>query len=299
MNRPRRPAAVSPAALAVAAGLLVLAAADAHAEAQRFDATALKIERLRGEIDIAVGGTGIEVETRTIEGDAQELTVQREGDAVVIRQRSDSYATWFSFGWFGDSDEGGRHVVTVRLPEGTPVSVEGFIGRARIGDIRSALSFGGFSAEADIGDVKAAAIRIAGDGKVRIETVETGARLNIAGDGEISIGDAGSVDLAGDGRARIGAIDGGLKIDVAGDGDVEAQRVNGPFEVSVAGDARVMVAEGRADPLRVSVAGSADINFGGTASTAKVSGFGDGKVRVRVVEGPVDTSGMITFRTGD
>jgi hypothetical protein len=120
----------------------------------------------------------------------------------------------------------------------------------------------------------------------------TRARLRVeqAGSGEIRTGAAGQADLtvAGDGRILAGAVSGPLAAVSSGSGDVTVASAAGTADLRVGGTGDVAVNGGAISRLKVSIAGSGDIQVRAPAGTLSASVTGSGNVDVASVNGPVE-----------
>jgi hypothetical protein len=61
----------------------------------------------------------------------------------------------------------------------------------------------------------------------------------------------------------------------------------------------VHIANGKADPLKVSMVGGGDFSFGGMAVNPTISAMGSGDVWMRGYTGHLSTSGMADVHVGD
>lgn len=130
-----------------------------------------------------------------------------------------------------------------------------------------------------------ASIATAGAGDVRVEGLKTPAlRLSIAGSSDVRIAGldtesfelriAGSGDVVAAGRAA------SVSVGVSGSGDANLEAlVADDVKVRIAGSGDASVTANRA--LDVSVVGSGDVRYGGTASAVKLSAAGSGTVTKR------------------
>jgi hypothetical protein len=266
------------------------------------------------DVDNFVGTIEIIVEDRnTIEisavGDAEHMepfAVDTSGDTVEISYDEDDFhwndwSTWVS--WWGSHniDIEDYPVVTVRLPEGTPVDIDRLTGDLTVGDLNGPFDLRGVGAlDATIGDVTIANIRVAGAADVELGNVAGNLIISISGAGDVTAGTSRRADVSIHGASdiRLGAIAGGLDVSVAGVGDVRVESVNGPVDISLAGSGDVTINEGRASSFDVSIAGSGDVDFGGTAVDPDISIAGSGHVRIEEYEGRLDHSGMGSVSVG-
>lgn len=111
-----------------------------------------------------------------------------------------------------------------------------------------------------------------------------------AGTGDIIIGPVRSLKTSqsGSGDVVTGPIAEGLSAAVAGSGDLAIASVNGAVEISVAGSGDVAIARGRANTLKVALAGSGDVYFGGEALQADAAIVGSGDIHIGRVRGTIN-----------
>ena len=289
----------------LALALLTLAL-PAGAETKRigpklFEAGALRIVDVIGSIEITVGREPkIEV---LLEGEPRllnDISLRREGDALIILRSKD----WLDFPerqlypW--------RDVypsVTLRLPAGTPVTLEGVIGEARIGDIAAPLEMEVSLLDAEIGDVSEATIKLHGRGDITLGKVAERLSILSTGSSDLTIGDVGEAEIEklGSGDIVLGVIAGGLRYNSAGSGDTRAAGVNGPVEVLINGSGGLRLGGGTAKPLRLRLNGSGDVRFEGLAVNPDVSINGSGSVQIQAHEGTLrlrSFSGAVTYSQG-
>lgn len=134
----------------------------------------------------------------------------------------------------------------------------------------------------------------AGCGDWTIANVKGPLTVRQAGSGDLRAGSSSSADvrIAGSGDVGVGPVAGGLTADVAGSGDVHAPSINGDLKVHVAGSGDVRIDNGRARAMQVSVAGSGDVSFGGTADSLEARVMGSGDVSAGHVTGSLRKSVM-------
>lgn len=145
-----------------------------------------------------------------------------------------------------------------------------------------------------IGRARNVTLGAAGCGDWTVANVQQRLVVNLAGSGDAHAGSAGEAKLrvAGSGDIAAGAVRGRLEADVAGAGNVRVRSVAGPLDVRMAGSGDVVVGEGRAAAMTVSMAGSGNVVFGGVADSLSARIAGSGDVRVREVRGAVRRSVM-------
>jgi hypothetical protein len=145
-----------------------------------------------------------------------------------------------------------------------------------------------------IGRASSVKLGNAGCGDWTVANVEGSMQISQAGSGDTRTGSAGSAKfrVAGSGDVAAAEIKGSLVVDVAGSGDVTAASVSGPLDIHVAGSGDVKVGSGHATTMKVAIAGSGNVNFGGVADSLKASITGPGGIRARRVTGKVAKSVM-------
>ncbi|MDC7682420.1 DUF2807 domain-containing protein [Asticcacaulis sp. BYS171W] len=109
------------------------------------------------------------------------------------------------------------------------------------------------------------------------------------GSGDIIMGPVRSlkVSQSGSGDIVTGPVAEGLSAAQAGSGDMAIASVNGPIEVSLAGSGDVTIARGRAQTLKIAIAGSGDVHFGGEAHAVEAAIVGSGDIYVARSTGSV------------
>ncbi len=137
--------------------------------------------------------------------------------------------------------------LTVRMPRGKAIALEGMIGRTDIGDVQGPL------------DIQATA-----SGDVKCGLV-TSARIAILGSSDVEIA---------------GVVGGPLSVQVQGSGDVEiGGGVVGDLDVSIMGSGDVTF-DGNAERARLSIMGSGDIRVARVVGSLSKSALGSGKIKV-------------------
>jgi hypothetical protein len=202
--------------------------------------------------------------------------------------------------------------------EGQMVGVEG-IGRIAYADLpvitihapMDVRIAAGQAVYGEVGPTRSLDVSLAGCGDWATADVSGRMTADLAGSGDLKGGSSGSlavslagsgdiglsrvsgpadIDLAGSGDVAVGAVGQGLHVRLSGSGDVSAERVDGPIKASVAASGDVVIRDGRASQVGVSVAGSGDFRFGGTADALSATVAGSGDVHVARVNGPVSKS---------
>jgi hypothetical protein len=129
------------------------------------------------------------------------------------------------------------------------------------------------------------AVALSGSGDLALERFETPAlALSISGAGDAVLRDlhtgALSVRIAGSGDVRAGGRADEATLSIAGSGDADLSALSaGTVEVSIAGSGDADVTAERS--LKVRIAGSGDVRYGGGATEVRSSVVGSGSVRAR------------------
>ena len=115
--------------------------------------------------------------------------------------------------------------------------------------------------------------------------------LSFGGSGAVTVGTSRSLDvsLGGSGEVIAGAT-GSLDLSMGGSGEAQIAQVDGDADISIGGSGEVAIRRGRIPNLSISIAGSGDIDFGGTAGDVSVSIAGSGDVRLAEATGAVSRS---------
>lgn len=227
---------------------------------ESFQAREVKVKNVFGRLDVTVveGAGSVEARVTGPQKRLDEVTVRMERGVLVIDQ--DRPRREFSL-----RDRDDMIQVTLTVPAGTALTVADFIGEGQVGDLRGPLTLddmhdGRFTA----GDVSTAKIAIAGDADITLGRVDRDLATTIKGDGHI----------------RSGATTGKVEVKIHGDGEVDLARVQGSLAISIHGRGNIDVAEGRIDPLAVSIVGDGDVTVKGTVGQPSISRIGGGKVTV-------------------
>jgi len=306
------------ATLATGAVGIALIAATAYAQddtgitnygPETFTASGFNVDGFAGTVDLVVEDrTDVEISAHGPAEQMERFRVTTPNGKVEIayaeeKFRWNDWSTWLGW-WHSNNFELEDYpVVTVRLPAGMPVDVDGMTGSFTAGDLDSDLDFSGAGAvEVHIGRLHSADFSVAGAADVTLGDVSGFADVSISGAGDFDVASAegASVSLHGAGHVRFGEIRGGLDISVAGMGEVQAASVDGPVDINLAGTGQVDIDDGRASSFDVSIAGAGDVNFGGTAVDPDISIAGAGDVYIERYEGRLSQSGMgdVTIGSG-
>lgn len=142
-------------------------------------------------------------------------------------------------------------------------------------------------------DIGEGAIGIIHGSRLVMGNVAGGLEVDMSGDADLRVGDAGmvDVDMAGSGDLILGEIDGMLDVSIAGSGLVRAARLDGPMTTRIAGSGAVAVKGGRADQMRAFIDGSGAIFFRGEAVDPELKLYGSGEVHLGSVKGRITRHG--------
>lgn len=272
-------------------------------ETASFTATAVEIDDLIGTLVVEIGaGPQIAYSVEGREADIKLIKARVEGGHLVIEQTGtggNSLIT-LEFDW-GDGETKREGVkVHLTVPEGTPFNIDGLIGEAKFGDLKGPLSIEMAATDLTAGELSEAHVSGAGAGDIDIARVTGAFVLDLAGGGDVRVGDVASatIDIAGAGDVTLGVIGGDFEIDIAGSGDIKAASVNGKVDIDIAGAGDIDIKEGTATSFSVDIAGSGDVKFGGTANNPRVSTFGSGDVWIRAYTGQLNSENG-SLRVGD
>lgn len=254
-----------------------------------------------GTIELIVEDRGdIEISARGPADRMDQFEVDESSDRVEVSYherdfRWNDWSTWL--GWWHNTnyDPADYPFVTVRLPAGTPVDVEGMTGDFTAGDLNSALSFGGAGAvDASFGNLRSMDLAVAGAADVRVGDVSGLAEISVTGSGDVTVGSAenAAITIRGSGDVSFAEVRGGLDLSISGRGNVDVASVNGPVDIRVAGSGDVDIEGGYASSFDVSISGSGDVAFRGMAVNPDVSIAGSGNVYIERYEGHLNHSGM-------
>ena len=184
-------------------------------------------------------------------------------------------------------------VITIAMPRE---------GRAEFDDVRMLISMDDLAGDVvmdacyaygEIGDLEEAAIGIVDGSRLVVGDVRANLEVDLSGDADIRIGNAGAVDVdvSGSGEAVLATVDGMLDVSIAGSGLVRAARLDGPLTTRIAGSGDVYVGAGRADPVKAIIEGSGSVMFEGAVgagadlrlSRSAIARFGSSAGRINKV----------------
>ncbi|MEO1150714.1 MAG: DUF2807 domain-containing protein [Pseudomonadota bacterium] len=134
---------------------------------------------------------------------------------------------------------------------------------------------------------------LTGSGNITARDVGQPVSARITGSGNISLDNIGgdiSTQISGSGQIRARAVAGGATVRISGSGDLDIDRVDGIVDVSIGGNGRVRIDDGRAQDLKVSIAGNGHFTHRGIATNLNASISGNGSIKVARNEGTLKTS---------
>jgi hypothetical protein len=129
----------------------------------------------------------------------------------------------------------------------------------------------------------------AGCGDWRIADVHGPLHLSMSGSGDVrgaATGDA-YIAISGSSDVILGAVNGRLETHTSGSGDIHTASARGGISTKIAGSGDVTVDGGETPNVGVSIAGSGDFRFRGTAGAVNASIAGSGDVDIAHATGPV------------
>lgn len=273
--------------LTIAAAIAAsFAAAHAGERAQSFkDATAISLRDFTGTVEVAVGGTTVDV-TLTDGARTHSVDLSVENGTVVIagEKRPRNFQLYREIDWDQGGDGAFRAYLedyphlAISAPAGTDLAFDDAIVMAAVGSLKSKAEVGGGYVEATFGDMQSADISIGGAGDIAMGAIAGALAVSIGGSGDFEALSAGSADfsIGGSGDIRVGPVAQNADVAIGGSGDVDIASVGGAIEVSIHGSGDVYSGE-IAKGADLSIAGSGDIaldRINGPAA-ATIAGNGD------------------------
>ncbi|MGV6801566.1 MAG: GIN domain-containing protein [bacterium] len=284
------------------------ASATALAQNNEFQgATELNLHDFVANIEINATDTDkINVSIRDTSKGTEPVLVRQKGKTVEIysTKKPDSKKFWRKMNWKLDGNKAFTNymsdypTVTISVPKGTDIILDGLISQLDIGDIDSAFTIdSSIYMNGTVGDLRSADIHITGGGDITFGQVTediTGrisgsgsldfvsaqsAEFKIMGSGDIAIENItqrASATIKGSGDIDIGTIGQIFDIDIAGSGDITAGQIGGGADISIRGSGGVEL-ERINGPVDVAILGNGDIDIKqGRASQLDVSISGSG-----------------------
>jgi hypothetical protein len=272
---------------------------------QTYNANSLKLDDVVGTVRVDVKDSGpMAIQVNGLPERVKKVHVGMKGGTLMVSSESVGtvwdWRHWFDFSR-ANINKPSQLQIHIAVPRGSDVDVDETAGNVTIGNTMGKLKFSvqGHT-ESSIGNVAEADLDMAGSGKLTVGNVTGLARIDTAGSGNIRLGDVGKVnaDIAGSGSITTGAVKGAIDVDIAGSGDFSAASVQGPTSVSIAGSGSVTIAGGEADPLKVEIMGSGNVNFGGVAVNPRIEAMGSGSVKIKSYRGTLQNDGMAKVNIG-
>ena len=270
-----------------------------------FDAQSLRVEGLRGTLNVEVTTSGHQFIV-VIEGDedkVDDIKVRTEGTVLIIEQEGrgrPSLREILTFGFIRFLED--HPDVTVSVPTGAPLTTDDFAGEIQAGDLDAPLVFQGKgSVKGQIGNVTEAYIDLSGSSELVIGKVEGNLLLDLSGSTEIRVASSGpaTIGASGSSEVRIGPVEGGLKIDSSGSTDIRTESVNGPVSIRSSGSGDIDIGGGQADPFVVNVSGAANVSFAGVANDPDIKVSDTANIRIGSITGTLRSSGSGNIVIGD
>ena len=314
------------------AGLFFLAGAAEAATTGplTFDATSVVVDDFIGTLNVAVVDDPEVVLTMTgAEDKLADIAVRLDGSRLVLRRGMG--ATGVSQGL----DSAAYPVIDLRVPAGTPLTIDDMDGKTTIGDLNAPVRIYAASLDATIGDVTTADIDRFGSGDIVLGKVAGALTAMLSGSGDIRVLAAGTVDVKkrgsgdvilgtvsgtvtaemrgsgdiriaaaravdikkrGSGDVDLGQIGGRFDFESAGIGDVDVGSVNGPVTINATSSGKIYIHGGSADPLRLSLAEYSDFTFDGVAVDPDISTSGASIIKLQEYVGDFKASGAGDIR---
>tara|TARA_R110002073_G_scaffold29837_4_gene93603 strand:+ start:8801 stop:9802 length:1002 start_codon:yes stop_codon:yes gene_type:complete len=328
----RKSALIAGTAFALASLAVIANAATAQDQGQSYSADTVSIENFIGRVEIRTGSSDqISVAISNTGGLVDNPSVDHSGSRVAIdggqsirNLNCSSRGGQIRIGrrWSGQNAISEYPLLTITAPASLALQLRDSAFQGSSGDLGSLdltmsscgrFETGDIAHDAEIningsGDITTRAIGgnvdigINGSGDVVLGTVAGTADVGINGSGDVQMADVGGdaeVGINGSGDVEFGTI-AGLAVRISGSGDVEARSMNGAFSAQIGGSGDIAVRGGRAEPFEVSINGSGDVSFGGTAVNVTVRESGGGDVDIAEIEGSVDwrRNGRSVLRVG-
>lgn len=283
--------------IAVLAGFALALSPAAGFAQEAFRAERVEIEDFIGTVLVTVseGGGSIAI----AQGDEEhEVEYRLDGDILRIEgETSRRDRNWRRS--FEDMLEDYPTITLVVAP-GTDLELDDVAVKLKGGDLGGAFKARG-QLFGSLGDVETARVGVSGSGDFKLGDVSGDLIGAISGSGNLKTGAVGGdadLSVSGSGSVAVGAISGGFEGSISGSGRIQADAVNGPTKASIAGSGDVVIKDGRAEDLRVSISGSGDFRFGGVAVNPHISVAGSGDISLGSYEGSLRTSGNADIRIG-
>ncbi len=216
------------------------------------------------------------------------LEIRKDGGVTVVDGGYGGRMGIFHIGWDGLNCKGSNGNQRVVIPGKGEVAVTDL----PVVTIHTPLAARVGSSGAVYGEVNvtnALTLSNAGCGDWRIADVHGPLHVSMSGSGDVrgaATGDA-YIAISGSSDVILGAVNGRLETHTSGSGDIHAASARGGISTKIAGSGDVTVDGGEAPNVGVSIAGSGDFRFRGTAGAVSASIAGSGDVDIAHATGPV------------
>ncbi len=261
-----------------------------------YEAEGLRVEDLVGTLEVSVAEDGpIEVVLEGAEDKLDDLQVRVVGDTLLIR-REEPLSGWLVLELSRLRKE--YPTVRIRVPAGTPLEIDGMIGRVTAADLNAPLKIDGGSLDADIGDVAEAELNLSGSDDISLGRIAGRLAAEISGTGDLAAEAAGlaEIHVSGSGDVELGPVAEGLFYALSGSGDAKVAAVDGPVTVAITGSGDVHIHDGRAEPLEVEITGSGNFKLDGEAVDPDLTVIGTGTIALRSYTGRFRSDGADGIR---
>ena len=186
---------------------------------------------------------------------------------------------------------GRRATVTIRVPEGTGITLSDISGSTEIGDTRGPLkaTLSGFDdlKAGIVGDTELT-VDSSGGASIRAVNGSLKARARGFGDIEVSGGEISDLDVSvtSSGEVDIDATANGATLETSGFGNITVRRVNGPLIARSSSSGEIEVKGGDMPHVDAEATGFGDIDIRGTANTAELTSTSSGSITLSRVKTP-------------
>lgn len=227
---------------------------------QDYSAREVTLDDIVGQVQVKVDSSASKVTAAVTGPDrwVQLVEVKMQGDDLIIHQKdSPRERRW--------RDKDDWVTVTLTVPAGTKLEIDGFTGEGTVGDLRGALSVDGMnSGKLSVGRVSTASIGIDGSGDVKLGDVDRDIEIEINGSGSVATG----------------RTSGKAALSINGSGEITLAHANGAINAEINGSGDIRIQSGVADPLAVEINGSGSLLLDGVARNQSIDQSGSGNVRV-------------------
>ena len=164
---------------------------------QNFDARNLSLDHVIADVTVNVrDGKGTSVEIQGPRYLVNDMRTQSGGSTVSISGPANdnrNFNVWDVSKWFDYSDVGEDQKVRVwvTVPRGSDVSAKHMIGDLTVGDTNGRLYVETISSDVKVGRVSDAKLKVVGGGDISVTSVQGPLSLDIAGSGDVRVGNVG------------------------------------------------------------------------------------------------------------